>query len=139
VKLSARPSRRRYRDVRRDVTRDDVTEEAGRGAGRDDDVTEWRLSELWIDETDVAAGQPAAATAADDDDDNIDGGDDDTHANDCTSHRARRRGPDLVPCQSPWQRQEPNKISSDVTALRRSLASPVHQYCVPIARSPDLV
>jgi len=130
-----------YRDVPPcDVTRSDVIAEDE----RDTATAEWRLSELWIDESDVSCQvepftdrchhphlHPHAAAADNNDDDD----------DDCAQPHRRRSRPDLVPRQpslvtSPVTRrdQELNKTCDDVTVLRR-LRSPGRCHCMPVDQS----
>jgi len=135
---------RNHRGVPRDVTRTDVIADEDDEDERDDvrsgvsASATWRLSELWIDESDVyhvdqfMDRRPATAAAADDDDD-----DDDS----CVEQHPRRSRPDLVPRQSPFvtslparRDQELNKTCDDVMVLHR-LTSPVYCRCVPVGES----
>jgi len=150
VKLSRRSHN--YRGVPRDVTRDDVTRR-DRDVTRDDVITddevgapaEWRLSGLWVNESDVChvdpfivrrppPPPPAAAATATDNDDNNDDDDDDN----CVERPRRRSRPDLVPRQSSSvtspHDQELNKTRDDVTVLYR-LPSPVHCHCMPASQA----
>jgi len=141
-----------YRDVPPcDVTRNDViANDVIAEVERDTATAEWRLSELWIDESDVSCQvepftdrrhphlHPHAAAADNDDDDNDDDDDDD---DDCAQPHRRRSRPDIVPRQpslvtSPVTRrdQELNKTCDDVTVLRR-LRSPGRCHCMPVDQS----
>ena len=150
VKLSRRPHN--YRGVPRDVTRDDVITDdddederdvARCGAGVTT-TTEWRLSRLWVDETDVyhqdpfivapSPHRPAAAAAAGDDDDE----------GEFVERRRRRSRPDLVPRQSssvtsPAARHDRqlNNTCDDVTLLHR-LPRQAHCHCLPVS-SADVI
>ena len=130
IKLSTRP--RNCCGVPRDVTRDDVIAADEERDGVRVGTSEWRLSGLWIDESDACRLDPFIVTRPPVTADADAGDDDDDDDADCVGRRRRRSRPDLVPRQSSLpaarRQQDLNNTCDDVTVIR-----PLpHCHCVDL-------